>query len=213
MIIQKLIHQYFYPFYIRRWAERFFKVKSGQVVIDAGAYIGGFTFYVAKKVGKAGRVIAFEPDPKNYQILKRNIENSNFKNIILINKALGNSVKEVELESANHFSSVVIKTSKKPTYKVQQTTIDQEISRLGIQKVDFIKMNIEGAETNAIKGATKTLLNTRYISISCHDVQGENTSLVVTPLLEKSGFDVKVLKRKKLIVDFGHIDVYGARNF
>lgn len=50
---------------------------------------------------------------------KKSIGDSNFKNIILLNKALGDSIKEVELESANHFSSVVIKTSKKPTYKVQ----------------------------------------------------------------------------------------------
>lgn len=213
MNIQQIIHQYFYPFYIRRWAERFFKVENGQVVIDAGAYLGGFMFYAAKKVGKNRKIIAFEPDPKNYQILKKSIEDSNFKNIILLNKALGDSVKEVELESANHFSSVVIKTSKNPTYKVQQTTIDQEIGRLGIKKVDFIKMNIEGAEINAIKGAIKTLSNTRNLAISCHDVQGENTSLTIKPLLKKYGFDVKVLKRKKIVVDFGHIDVYGTKKF
>ncbi len=104
MNIQQIIHQYFYPFYIRRWAERFCEVKNGQTVVDAGSYLGGFTFYAAKKVGQTGKVIAFEPDPKNFEILKKGVKISNLKNIILINKALGNNIKEIELESDNVLS-------------------------------------------------------------------------------------------------------------
>ena len=100
MNIQQFFHQYFYPVYIRRWAERFHEVEGGQIVVDAGSYLGGFTFYTAKKVGKAGKVIAFEPDPRNFEILKKSVDNSKLENIILINKALGNTVKKVELESA-----------------------------------------------------------------------------------------------------------------
>lgn len=211
MNIQQVIHQYFYPFYIRRWAERFCAVKSGQIVIDAGSYLGGFTFYAAKKVGQTGKVIAFEPDPKNFEILKKRVKSSNLKNIILVNKALGNNIKEIELESDNHFSSIVIKTLKKPTFKVQQTTLDNEMENLRISKVDFIKMNIEGAEIDTIKGAKKTLLNTNHLAISCHVVEGKNTAVIIKPMLEESGFRVKVLKRKRLIIDMGHIDVYGSR--
>ena len=85
------------------------------------------------------------------------------------------------------------------------------MENLGISKVDLIKMNIEGAEINAIKGAKKTLLNTNHLAISCHIVEGRNTADIIKPMLEESGFKVKVLKRKRLIIDLGHIDAYGSR--
>lgn len=211
MNIRQLLHQHFYPFYIRRWAERLFKVSSGQIVVDAGAYLGSFTLYAARKVGKTGKVISFEPDPKNFAILKKSVEGSNFKNVVLINKALGDSVKEVEMESADHFSSVVIKASKRPTFDVQQTTLDSEMKNMGINKVHFIKMNIEGAEVDAVKGATQILSNTDHVAISCHTVSGKSTAGAIEPLLRQSGFKTKVLKRRKVIIDFGHIDIYGFR--
>ena len=211
MNIKLFIQQCFYPIYIRFWAERFYKIKEGQIVIDAGAYLGGFTFYAAKKVGRTGKVVAFEPDPNNFKILESIIKKSGFKNIILIKKALGDVVKEVELESANHFSSVVIKTYKNPIFKVQQTTLDEEMRKLKIMKVHFIKMNIEGSEINAIKGAKQTLVNVEHVAISCHAVNGLNTENEIDPLLKKFGFKTKVLKRRAIIFDLGHIDVYGYR--
>ncbi|MEK7523239.1 MAG: FkbM family methyltransferase [Patescibacteria group bacterium] len=211
MNIKLFIQQCFYPIYIRFWAERFYKIKEGQIIIDAGAYLGSFTLYVAKRVGKTGKVIAFEPDPNNFKILESIIEKSGLQNIILIKKALGNVIKEVELESVNHFSSVVIKTFKNPIFKVQQTTLDEEMKKLKIMKVHFIKMNIEGAEINAIKGAKQTLANVEHIAISCHAVNGKNTENEINPLLRKFGLKTKVLKRRKIVFDLGHIDVYGYR--
>ncbi len=211
MNIKLFIQQCFYPIYVRFWAERFYKIKEGQIIIDAGAYLGSFTLYAAKRVGKTGKVIAFEPDPNNFKILESIIEKSGLQNVILIEKALGDVAKEVELESANHFSSVVIKTSKNPIFKVQQTTLDEEMRKLKIMKVHFIKMNIEGAEINAIKGAKQTLVNVEHVAISCHAVNGQNTENEINPLLKKLGFKTKVLKRRAIIFDLGHIDVYGYR--
>ena len=131
--------------------------------------------------------------------------------VILIKKALSNSIKEVELESANHFSSIISKTSNRPTFKVQQTTLDQEMKKLCIKKVDFIKMNVEGSEVDTLKGGTHTLIKTNHLAISCHKINGVNTAELIQPILEKSGFKVKFLRRKKLIIDFGHIDAYGFR--
>jgi len=180
--------------------------KKAKIVVDAGAYLGGFSIYAAKKVGKRGKVFAFEPDPKNLKTLKESIKKSNLKNIVLINKALGDTVREVKLESANHYSSIVIKTSKKTILEVQQTTLDNEMKNLGISKVHFIKMNII-----AVRGALQTLTNVEHIAISCHTVNGKSTASVIEPLLKQSGFKTKVLKRRKIIIDFGHIDIYGFR--
>lgn len=97
------------------------------------------------------------------------------------------------------------------TTDVQQTTLDNEMKNLGISKVHFIKMNIEGAEVKAIKGAMQTLTNVEHIAISCHTIKGKSTMGAIEPLLRQSGFKTKVLKRRKVIIDFGHIDIYGFR--
>ncbi|MBU5574844.1 MAG: FkbM family methyltransferase [Candidatus Aenigmarchaeota archaeon] len=59
-------------------------IKKGDIVIDAGAYIGLFTLYASKKVGKNGLVIAYEPDPENYKNLLENIKLNKCKNVKLI---------------------------------------------------------------------------------------------------------------------------------
>ncbi|MEM3406001.1 MAG: FkbM family methyltransferase [Candidatus Pacearchaeota archaeon] len=59
-------------------------LKKGDIVIDAGAYIGLFTLYASKKVGKNGLVIAYEPDPENYKNLLENIKLNKCKNVKLI---------------------------------------------------------------------------------------------------------------------------------
>jgi len=65
-----------------------YSLKKGDIVIDAGAYIGTFTLLASKILGEEGKVIAFEPDEENYKILSYYIELNNIKNIVLIKKGL-----------------------------------------------------------------------------------------------------------------------------
>ena len=65
-------------------------IKKGDVVLDIGANIGVYTVLFAEIVGDKGRVYAFEPDPKNFALLKKNIEINKYKNVVLINKAVLN---------------------------------------------------------------------------------------------------------------------------
>jgi len=96
MKIKLFIQQCFYPIYIRFWAERFYKIKEGQIVIDAGTYLGGFTFYAAKKVGRTGKVVAFEPDPNNFKILESIIDHAKthgLRDILISINYLSDSIK------------------------------------------------------------------------------------------------------------------------
>lgn len=65
-------------------------IKRGDVVLDIGANIGYYTLIFAKIVGEDGKVFAFEPDPTNFALLKRNVEINGYKNILLVQKAVSN---------------------------------------------------------------------------------------------------------------------------
>ena len=91
-----------YPEYIIKSKEHFYfganvfdkgylkngKIKKGDVVIDAGAYPGDFTLIAANRVGENGKVIAYEPDPANYEKLMKTIKLNDVKNIIVVKKGL-----------------------------------------------------------------------------------------------------------------------------
>ena len=77
------------------------EIHKGDVVIDIGANIGYYTIMFAKLVGDSGKVIAFEPDPTNYELLKKNIEINGFTNVILEQKALSDNPGKMMLSLNN----------------------------------------------------------------------------------------------------------------
>lgn len=64
------------------------EVKKGNVVLDIGANIGYYTLIFAKLVGEDGKVFAFEPDPTNFALLKKNVEMNGYKNVMFVQKAV-----------------------------------------------------------------------------------------------------------------------------
>ncbi len=135
-------------------------VEDGDIVIDAGACWGDTTLYFANIVGSSGRVYSFEFIPNNLRILKKNIKlNPHLKEIIkIVENPLWN-VSDIELLYIENGPSS--KLSFDPledfTNKVNTLTIDNFVKLYNVSEVDFIKMDIEGAELNAISGAKETL--------------------------------------------------------
>ncbi len=168
-----------------------YKIKEGDIVIDCGAYLGFFAIYAAKKAGEKGRIFAFEPDPKNYKILERNVSLSGQKNITIINKALFNKTGNLSWNSSSTRSSY--KNNGPEENKVFCATLDSELERLNINKVDFIKMDIEGAEIEALEGAKDTMIKTSSMAIACyHKRNGITTNKILEPILKKIGFALRV---------------------
>lgn len=66
-------------------------IQPGNTVIDIGANIGYYTILAAQIVGETGKVYAFEPEPKNLTLLKKNVEHNNLTNVVLANKAVSNA--------------------------------------------------------------------------------------------------------------------------
>lgn len=144
-------------------------IKNGFTCIDIGANQGEYTLWMAKLAGANGQVISFEPLTKMFKQLSENIAlNKSMANrIIPIKKGLSDKESELPIYSVNADSKYadnegmpsLFPTSSKNTFveNILLSTLDIELNKLNIQKVDFIKVDVEGAELSVLKGAFNTL--------------------------------------------------------
>jgi FkbM family methyltransferase len=187
---------------------KYYSLKEGDTVIDGGAYLGDFTLYAAKVVGNSGRVIAFEPDLSNYKKLLENIVLNNIDNVIVINKGLYSENTNLKFYNDSSGGSFLISENleSKPNgiVEVPVAKLDDEMDRLGISSVDFIKMDIEGAEIEALKGCKKILESTclNLAIASYHILDGNPTCKRLEKFLLGWGYNV-------LTANPQHLTTYG----
>jgi FkbM family methyltransferase len=133
------------------------------VVLDIGANIGYYTLLAARLLGGSGRVISFEPVPSNYALLLRNIDVNGYKNIEAVPRAVSNTcgMTTLYLDKINfggHSFSQENMPVTEDTVEVETTTLDNYLeNEAGIEHVDFIKTDAQGAEGLIFEGAEKTL--------------------------------------------------------
>jgi FkbM family methyltransferase len=137
-----------------------FFAGPGDVVLDCGAHVGVFT-RVALQAG-ASRVIAIEPASENLECLRRNFEREIAQGrVTLVPAGVWNRLERRRLHHVPHNSaanSVAISPAgSEEGEEVPLTTIDRIVEDLALARLDFIKMDIEGAEQNALRGAPGTL--------------------------------------------------------
>jgi len=135
------------------------QTKKGNTIIDVGANIGYYTVLLADKVGKTGKVYAFEPDIINFEILKKNIEANNLKNVELINAAVGSKVGKLKLHKSkeNLGDHKLYKTplgyAASPLDEGKTVKIVKLDEYLKDKKVDLMKIDTQGWEPEVIEGA------------------------------------------------------------
>ncbi|MEP6596774.1 MAG: FkbM family methyltransferase [Ginsengibacter sp.] len=136
------------------------RADAGDVVLDCGGCFGDTALYFANLVGGKGKVKTFEFIPNNIQVFNKNIGiNPALATIIELvsNPVWKESGKEVFFLDNGPASRVSLDFFEAYTGKTTTLTIDDFVDSSGLKKVDFIKMDIEGSETNALKGATETI--------------------------------------------------------
>jgi FkbM family methyltransferase len=188
--------------------QHFYKVKAKDIVLDAGANCGHLSIFFSKLVGKDGFVYAFEPDTFNIERINRNIQ---------LNAALADNIKIEELllwnenklvdfnEEGTVGSSAVWILDSDKCVKKQAMRIDDWVSKNNIKKLDFIKMDIEGAEVEALDGCVQTIENLKpnFAIASYHIVNGEATYIKVEEFFKKRNYPYKtVCFRKNEIITF-----------
>ena len=135
-------------------------LKPGMHVLDVGAHIGYYTLLAAKAVGPTGRVYAFEPEPRNNALLRKNVAANSLKNVMIIDVAASDSAgtHDFFLEKYNkghHSMGKVSKTADKITVKTD--TVDRALAQFGDPAIDVMKIDIEGAEPIAFRGMKETI--------------------------------------------------------
>ena len=166
-----------------------FHLKEDEIVLDVGAHYGRYTLIAAKRVGPKGKVIAIEADPKNYDILNKNVKLNKFKddNVITINYAVHSKETKIKLytpeeETGYTIYNTIVSDRVSPQEKfieVNANTLDRLVEENGIkhEDVNWIKIDVEGAELEVLKGAQNILSKSKNISllIEIHLISESNT--------------------------------------
>lgn len=152
---------------------KFHTENSNPFIIDAGANIGLSTIYF-KSLYPNSNIIAFEPDFKIFKILEENVAAYSFKNVSLINKAVWNSETQLNfMEECADGGRVKEIDYKYNTYKVETVRLKDYLK----DTVDFLKIDIEGAETEVIEDCQEFLYNVKNIFIEYHSFTNQPQTL------------------------------------
>lgn len=193
-----------------------YQLKSGDYVVDAGAYIGAFAVYAAKVVGDKGKVIAFEPDPDSYEKLQANVKLNDLKNIIVVKKGLWSQSTKLNFynDQGDGSSFIYDENGRKKPIRVDVVRLDEELKSLGIKKINFIKMDIEGAELEAIQSLKEWLKNQDiHLSIaSYHLINNEPTSVKLEKMLKGFGFKVQTSRTVHITTYASNQRFFGSRD-
>ena len=152
-----------------------FTPKQGDIVIDIGANIGRYTIISSKRVGANGKVVAIEADPSNFEMLNSNIKLNQLTNVIPLNYAVYSKETKIklylpEVESGfTKYKTIMpnwINTQEK-FVEVNANTLDYllQLNQIRQEEVNWIKIDVEGAEFEVLKGATNVLSKSKDIAI------------------------------------------------
>ena len=195
-------------------------LRPGLTVLDVGANQGYYTLLASQLVGDAGRVIAFEPSPREMKALQIHKILNRRTNVTLAGVALGADQKEAELfivqghqTACNSLQPPLVLSETTPV-KVQVVRLDDWLEAHKIDRVDFVKLDVEGGELEALKGAEK-LLHRRPRPIFLIEVQDLRTrpwgyqAKKVIELLQGNGFRWIQLGNNGVVQDIDpHLDKF-----
>jgi len=141
-------------------------IREGDIVVDIGAHIGYHTLILSKLVGDRGHVYAFEPDALTFSLLRKNVEMNGCRNVTLERKGLSD-------KSGSAFLGgwTLVSAAGKPEHdpndemkQVEILTLDDFFGK-DIPEIAFMKIDIEGHEINAVRGAVETLRRSKGVKI------------------------------------------------
>ena len=181
-------------------------LSPGGVAVDVGANIGYYTLLMAQCVGMEGEVYAFEPAPGNFALLERNVRENGAAQVVLEETAVGEcSGRSTLFESGSDLSD-------HRTYETKETRIKYDVPSCSLddycagkpglaERVDLIKMDIQGAELLALRGMKELLRTNRNVKLvtefwpysfeSCQIVPGDFLTQ-----LQENGFRLREIREQ-----------------
>jgi FkbM family methyltransferase len=146
-------------------------LKHGDNFLDVGANGGIYTVVAAKQVGPSGHVYAFEPSPRELSLLRHNIAVNNLTNVTIVDRAVSNKsgVSRFAISHDGALSSLA--PTNHPGQQIEDwltvrtVSLDDFVREFSVQKVNFIKMDVEGAEKYVFEGAKGLLSSDHRVTI------------------------------------------------
>jgi len=139
-------------------------LQPGMTALDLGAHQGCYTLLAAKRVGRAGKVVAFEPSPRERRALRLNLLLNWCDNVTVQATALGSEETEEVLHlvegletGCNSLRAPVLAGGTSRPVRVRVTRLDRWLCDHKVEHVDFIKLDVEGAELSVLRGAPELL--------------------------------------------------------
>ncbi|MCB0164578.1 MAG: FkbM family methyltransferase [Anaerolineae bacterium] len=181
-------HQLNYAYVLREYEPKLIHLlqeylQPGMAMVDVGANIGFVTAFAARLVGNHGRVIAVEPGQDNLRFLRKNIELNGLSNVEIVPYAAGNKAHRRQLYLHSDSTSHTLfppEGENDHSIEVQAISLDGVVT----QPIDFVKIDVEGAEIEVLEGMTQILQ------------QNPNLRLLVEwnpHLLQRAGYSIEAL--------------------
>ena len=165
------------------------------LVVDVGAHIGKYTVLAAKL---SKNVLALEPNKENFKILKRNIKINGLKNVRVLRLAASNKNSKFKLyigDSSGHHS---ISRKFKDYQIVSGVKLDSLFKKLKVDKVDLVKIDVEGAEMQVLLGM-KEYLRKKKIKNIIIEISSKNVGKVKR-FFEELGYSIRPLEGENFLV-------------
>jgi len=182
------------------------KVRQGMTVFDIGADIGYYSLLLAKLVGPTGLVFSFEPIPKAKWYLDKNIEMNGLDNVRSFDFALFDEPGVACLEAPLTLSKINLSKKKLSgkDIQVEMKVFDEWKAKGELNRVDLVKLDVEGAELNVLRGMKATLQNQKpAILVEVHSQELKSFGFSPSDLIEfLSEFGYQIDPVDKLEIDF-----------
>jgi FkbM family methyltransferase len=171
-----------------------YRPKIGDVILDAGAGIGESLGYLSSLVGDSGQIIAVEADPELCEYSELLVSKLQLTNVTVINAALhSSSNSEIKLYRNENWEENTTVPGKfdECSVLVKTISIDDIFKNLNLDKIDFVKMNIEGSEVNALRGSQQNFYRINNWCVSAHDFIGIETKRDVIDFFKENNRKVE----------------------
>jgi FkbM family methyltransferase len=170
------------------------EIKKGAVVYDIGANVGFYSLLASELVGAEGHVYAFEPLPRNVAFLKKHIALNHLENVTVIEAAVSDAGGEAYFNLGASTSMGHLAESGEIT--VEKVSLDEMLAKGLLRPPEYMKVDVEGAEFEALKGARKLLEKYRpVLFLDTHQREAHNPTIA---LLEGMEYEFEVLDGKSL---------------
>ena len=191
-----ILHIFYYPDYE---VLKIFRPRPGWVVVDVGAFIGLYTLKAARLVGNNGIVVSLEPFTEHYTLLRRNLALNSLHNVIPLRLGLAGSSGTRRLYiTKDTINSTIVRGYAERMGGVEKIEIIRVISLeyllniLKLKRVDLLKLDVEGAELEVLKGS-EGILRRGIVKRIIVETHKEITDIqILSRTLEKLGFNVLI---------------------